>query len=234
MSEENKSIIKQSAEKFSEHYSENPLTAFLLTALGIVVPQIALGKEVIDRSVSKIQKERFQTLLGELSKGEKLITPELIETEEFIHSFVIVYQASMNTFQREKIRRFARILLSAIEKDELASDKFEEFTRILKDLTDRELEILIILKRIENKFPYNKNDEDDFQRVIRYWEDFLYQVNAQTDTDIQLIRYIITGLERTGLYESFAGMILGYDGGIGRTTALFDQFRGWIKLENES
>jgi hypothetical protein len=234
MSEENKSIIKQSTQKFSEHYSENPLTALLLTALGIAVPQIALGKEAIDRAVSKIQKERFQTLLDKLAKGEKLITPELVQTEEFIHSFVVVYQASMNTFQREKIRRFARILLSAIERDELASDKFEEYVKILESLSERELFILNTLHSLELRFGVDgsgtKSNGEKLKQVRAELEKVLFFEGISSQEELPSILYRLSG---TGLYTLAQGMVFGHTGGFGSINPTFRDFSEWIKLENE-
>jgi hypothetical protein len=247
MSEENKSIIKQSSQKFSEHYSENPLTALLLTALGILVPQIAIGKEAIDRAVSKIQKERFQTLLDELSKGEKLITPELVEAEEFIHSFVVVYQASMNTFQREKIRRFARILLTAIEKHELASDKFAEYVRILENLSDRELLILTSLVDLEKGYTKSKDvawSKDKMGPSIGLanwgirvthgiWREFIKINTLEHNISTSTLLSLLKRLESTGLYIGVHTNSSEEIQEIGTTTFLFDDFAEWIKLENE-
>jgi hypothetical protein len=234
MSEDNKSLVKQSAEKFSEHYSENPVTALLLTGLSIIVPQIALGKEAIDRAVTKIQKERFQILIDELAKGEKVITPELVETEEFIHSFVIVYRATMNTFQREKIRRFARILLTAIEKDELASDKFEEYVKLLNDLSERELTILNTLYKLENKLGVDDSGtESNSQNVKQARTDLEGILTSQNILLIEELPSMLYRLAGTGLYILSQGMIFGYSNGLGITSPVFKDFSEWIKLENE-
>ncbi|MEM9953791.1 MAG: hypothetical protein AAF846_19435 [Chloroflexota bacterium] len=149
-----KNIVSKSANTFSEHYDENPLTALLLTTVSLFIPQIAVGKEAIDHAVTKIQKQRFQTLIDELAKGEKLLTPEIIESEEFIHSFVVVYRAAINTYQRDKIRMFARILINSIKLNELTSSRFEIYINLLETISYMELEILKKLNSLEMQY-YN-------------------------------------------------------------------------------
>ncbi|GAB5490625.1 MAG: hypothetical protein Phog2KO_08400 [Phototrophicaceae bacterium] len=241
-----KNIITQSAHKFTEHYDENPLTALLLTTLSLVVPQIAIGKEAIDRAVTKIQQERFQTLIDELATGEKYLTPEIIETEEFIHSFVVIYRVVMNTYQRQKIRFFAQILLSAVEKDELASDRFEEFVRILEDMTYRELELLVLLNQYEtnnslesiketdsNGNILKEETENDAQRAQKFWDTFMNDGCKIFKCEPELLISVLTGLSRTGLYETFAGRFIDYDGQ-GKITILFKEFTEWIKFESDT
>lgn len=233
-----KNIVSQSAGKFSEHYEENPLTSLLITTLSVAVPQIAIAKEAIDRAVTKIQQKRFQVLLDELAKGEKLLTPEIIESEEFIHSFVVVYRAAMNTYQRDKVRMFARILLSAVEKDELASDKFEEYVRILEDLSIRELKILELLEKIESfegrKYTESGKLENDFQKANRYWPQFVGLAKSYIDNEELILDSILASLNRTGLYVTFTGTYYDYEGDRGRTTPLFKEFKDWIVFENDT
>ena len=225
-----KNIITLSANKFSEHYEKNPVTSVLLTALSLAVPQLAIGKEAIDRAVTKIQEERRQTFIDELATGEKYLTPEIIETEEFIHSFVVVYRAVINTYQREKIRRFSRILLSAIEKEELASDKFELFIRICRQLDDEELNLLKIMLKIELKI---KNySETEFVKFL--WEQFSSEISKFFEKDV--LNHTIFRLESMGLYQIFRlGMTVeGSREVTGKTTLLFKEFAEWIKFEDET
>lgn len=243
-----KSIVGKSADKISKHYSENPLSAILLTALSIAVPQVAIGKEAIDRAVTKIQKERFQALLGELAKGEKLLTSEIVESEEFIHSFVVVYRAAINTYQREKIRRFARILLTAIEEDELARDKFEECVKTLETITERELWILSELQQLEKTWVLNSsevwskstfiatNGNTDWviTTTMHVWEDFVRRVTYCFKLEMPVLLNILKRLEGLGLYSGTATRHINKGiHEIGTPTYLFEQFSEWIKLESE-
>ena len=226
-----KNIITQSAKKFSKHYEDNPVTSVLLTALSLAVPQLSITKEAIDRAVTKIQKERFQALIDELATGEKYLTPEIIETEEFIHSFVVVYREVINTYQREKIRRFARILLSAVEKDELASDKFEIFTRICEQLNEDELNILNIILRAEQELQVVKGTE----KIKKLWEIFKENIPEEFGEE-DVLHYTMLRLESIGLYQTVSlGMTIGGSREItGKTTPLFKEFSEWIKFEDET
>lgn len=238
-----KNIVEKSAEKFSEHYDENPLTALLLTTLSLAVPQISIGKEMIDRAVTKIQKECFQTLIDELAKGEKLLTPEIIETEEFIHSFLVVYRAALNTYQREKIRRFARILFASITHDELASDKFKSYVAILEKLTETDLTVLMILKELEDTHPIcyitdevtNKTFVASWDRWNSYEEKLIRQAKLRLDISENLLYSKLYQLQSTGLYSQWDNLFyVSSPAYRGLTTEMFTDFIDWINNNNRT
>ena len=98
---------------------------------------ISASRQLAEQTYDNMIAERKAAYFQELENGGE-ITDEMLTQEEFIHSVIVTYNASLRTYQQKKIRRFAKILLKAIEENELASDKFEVFVRILDDLTETE------------------------------------------------------------------------------------------------
>lgn len=217
-----------------EKVASHPITSILLTTVSAILPAVGVGKDMIDKSITKIQQDRFNTLLDELSNGETDLTEEIIQREEFIHSFVIIYKAVTNTYKREKIRYFARLLKSGIDRQELASDNFEEFTNILDDLSMTELTILKLLHYYElNHYDDELSDFNEYQILSEFWNEFVHEIESKHYIPKDELIARLARLNRTGLYRTFTGMNLGYKGDKGKTTGLFKKFAEWIELEND-
>lgn len=260
MADEKNIVVKLSG-WIADNYRDNPTMRVLLpvvaamtgAATGDVMTGAIVGgglaslAEGLNFAVSKIHQERFNTLIRELEKQNIVLTEQVVQSEEFIHSVLVIIRASLNTYQREKIRQFAHILSSAIENNELASDKFEEFVRILDDITLRELALMRLLREFEDVNPHeirvDKNIydevireyvESDFQRAQKYWDGFIEKASIKFKLEQTNVSSILTGLNRTGMYETFSGAFIDYKGGQGKTTTLFQEFSEWIKFEGNT
>ncbi len=174
-------------------------------------------------------------MLDELEKGEIELTEEMIQSEEFIHSFVIIYRAVVNTYSREKIRYFARILKYGISQNKLASDEFEEFVQILDTLSLTELSLIQTLNEFEpNVGQTETNNKDKKLKLPEYWDEYLEKIQKQHNFSKEVTTDKLSRLNRIGLYKTFTGSYWGYNGDMGKTTHLFSKFTEWIELESES
>lgn len=230
--------MKQSAKKTLAKTYQHPIPQAILAILDELLPPFAATRKGIEQTLSYIQKNRRETFLNELAKGQELLTENKIQTEEFIHSLMIVYKAAINTYQREKIRRFARLLLNTVAKEELASDKFESFVKILDDLSETELNILETLRKLEIEHPpqpieSSKNDglENMLQRASRFWLEFENQVWKHSPMSQGEFQSHLSRLNRTGLYRTYVATAYSNRGDKGHTTLLYAKFREWIILE---
>ena len=198
---------------------------------------ISASRHLAEQTYDNMIAERQAAYFDELENGGE-ITDEMLAQEEFIHSVIVTYNASLRTFQRKKIHRFARILLKAIETDELASDKFEVFVRILNDLTETELHILKMLQECEDSVPHqlteNGEIEHDLRRANRMWPQFEEAIHQEVGLSPDLLANYLNQLNRTGLYQTFIGAFSGYAGNKDSTTPLFREFCEWVKLEAEN
>ncbi len=95
----------------------------------------ALDSAVSDQ-LHKMRAERLDTLFQELQDGERDLTPELIQSEDFLQEFLATTSAALRTKRREKIRWFGRLLLAATGANPGISlaDEHEDYLAILDDL----------------------------------------------------------------------------------------------------
>jgi hypothetical protein len=172
-------------------------------------------------------------LLEELATGQRLLTPELVESEPFLHACMAVARAAAHTRRAEKIRLLGRVLLGAVEQDALETDTYDEFAALVEALSWRELHVLAILQRYEDSVPEGPPLQPG-QRAAAFWPRFEATVQGEVAPAPSVLRDMLTGLNRTGLYESFTGAIIGYTGGRGMLTTRYRQLAAWLRRHAES
>ncbi len=185
---------------------------------------------MLSHKISEMRNKRFRTLMDELATGDEELTPELIDNEDFLHAFFCVTRASLNSGREEKIRLFGRLLLYAAKTNMLNTDIFEEFVAILDDLSLREFKILLTLHGFENTTKKEEN-QNDLNFASSFWENFEESVYKGLGVNRSELSSMLVRLNRTGLYETFAGSYWDYEGGKGKTTYFFDKFIQWIAME---
>ena len=176
-----------------------------------------------------IKRKRLAILLDELAKGEKTLTKDVIESEDFIHCFLAVSIAVVGTRRREKIIMFANLLNNSIDQVN-SIDEYEEYLKILDELSYRELQILLALETFENKYPLI-DGENDLQRTSRFWDDFSTTVINDINVPANELNAVMTRLNRTGCYETFTGMYWDYTGGKGKLTETFFRLKELISVK---
>lgn len=210
----------------------NPLLAGMMTGA------VEGALELMSSGIDQMRRERDRAFFDELEKDQHLITQELIDREDFLHDFLASLSAARRTRHREKIKRFARLLLTAIQENRLGSSEVEEFRAILEDLSPRELQILLVLQRFEDSHSRQLIEskgstqlENDLQYAKRFWQEFQSAVESQLGIKPHMLASLLTRLTRTGFYEPITGAYWGYTGGQGLLTARFAEFKQWIELE---
>lgn len=188
---------------------------------------------MLSHKISEMRSARFRTLMDELSKGDRELTPELVDNEDFLHAFFCAAKAALNSNREEKIRLFGRLLLNAAKTNSLTTDTFEEFVSILDDLSLREFQILLMLQNYE-KQTKRREEQNALQFSSSFWDSFEEAIEKELGIKKPEIPSMLTRLSRTGLYESFTGSYLGYEGGKGKTTPLFKKFVQWINGETKT
>lgn len=219
--------------------SENPIIRALVQLIIPLVPY-SIGSAIDILLTSKIENmrdERYRTFFSELADGSEPLTEELIQSDDFLHAFFSTLKAAVNTRRKEKIKLFARLLLTASKEQNVGSDKYEEFLNILDNLSVRELHILLILKYFEDmhssELKANEENETELQVAIRFWEDFEAMAHKKCAVSSGELRAILNRLNRTGLYETFIGTYAGYTGGQGKLTPIFSEFVHWIQAKED-
>lgn len=228
---------KDKLEQFIIIYESSPNTRaiakFVISSFGPIGSAVEDGILVKYRN---IQVERLSTLLRELEKGERYLTPELITSEPFIHDVISVMRSAAQTKDHEKIKLFARLLTNAARYRKNGTDEFEEFLRILNDLSLREYALLDLLRKHEDRLN-ERLETGQNSTEIRNSQYSVFRNEAHSLLGIELdeLKAMMAGLTRTGLYsELTGGLSLASENqlGAGKLSPRYRRFAKWL-LENK-
>lgn len=200
-----------------------------IRALLHLVPGWSSADSLLQQRLNEIRSDRLKTFFDELASGKVELSYNLIESEDFLHSYFSTLRAAQNTRHREKIRMFAKLLDSYINQPSPGlSDEYEELLAVLDMITLRELRVLIYLRRYEIQYP-SKAKGAEVQNAMFYWDNFRKESIEKFSIPENEFTAFMMKLERTGLYLRITEMVMDYDGDMGRTTPLFTRLMEFIK-----
>lgn len=102
---------------------------------------------------------------------------------------------------------FARLLKSSTLTDSfLSTDEYEEYLKILDELSYRELLILFILEKYESN-SISKDDKTGAQAIHPFWDRFYEEIEKKLSIPKNEIDAVLTRLNRTGCYETIIGYL---------------------------
>ncbi len=149
------------------------------------------------------------------------MTPELIESNDFLHCYFATLGAVVKSRQKEKARYLARLLKCALTSEGVTSvDEYEELLSIIEELSYRELGILSLLAKYERATP-RQEGENELQRAGRFWPTLAAEAEKVFGVSGVMLQAILVRLQRSGCYEEFTGAYWDYTGGRGRLTPLY-------------
>lgn len=219
----------ETIEQLANSYQANPTIRGLIQLIPFGVGSAA--DVALVTILENIREDRARELFDELEKGAVQLTPEIIKSEDFLHCYFSTTRAALNTRRREKIRYFARLLASSISSSEIPTvDEYEEWLSILDEISYRELGILAVLSRYEKEYSYPAR-RGDIQQANQFWDRFSSEVCSRFSIPNGELNGSLTRLNRTGLYETFIGMYIGYTGGKGKLTPLYAKLEKLIRPE---
>lgn len=204
---------------FYEGY-DNPY----VKALVQLVPFWGVAGELIEEKIRIMRSERLKYFFDKLENEEIELTDELIENNEFLHSYFSTLNHVLKSRKKEKIELFA-LLLKSINRVEngVDFDEHEHFSKILDDISIDEYFILCKLRKLEETHPVIKG-ENSLVKAGKYWNEFKQDVISQYGINNDEFDSYMARLERTGLYLRITGSYLDYTGNIGHTTKMFERF----------
>jgi hypothetical protein len=133
-------------------------------------------------------------LFAYLDENGATLTPEMIDSDDFLHRFNITVRAARRTHSREKIRRFALLLTAPIGEgpDGVKDvDEHGELLGIVEELSEREMLILKVLDRFQEPGSWG----------TAKWEDRKRQIVEEVGPPSDEIDGVLIRLMRTGLYS---------------------------------
>lgn len=165
--------------------------------------------------------DRLREFFDELGTGSLTLTPELIESNDFLHCYFATIGAVVKSRRHEKARYLARLLKSAFVPGGVSStDEYEELLSIIGELSYRELGILSLLAQYERATPL-RSGENELQRAGRFWPSLTAEAERLFGVSTTMFQSILVRLQRSGCYEEFTGAFLDYTGGRGHLTPLY-------------
>jgi len=228
MVDPDKSIIT-----LAERYKRNPVITALVKLLVSNVP-FGVGsalEKALTTTIANIRAERLYFFFDELASRKAPLTDDEIKSEDFLHAFFATSKAALNTRQKDKIRLFARLLQNYASNLE-EFDEFEEQLSILDDLSYREFQVLLVLKHYEESYPSTEEDDNRLQRAERFWDQFQAECETELNITSHELNGLLTRLNRTGLYQTFVGGYLSYEGDRGHLTPNFYKFIERLMVAN--
>ncbi len=109
-------------------------------------------------------------------------------------------------------------------------DEYEEYLKILEELSLKEINILNILERYEMKHPIREG-ENEGQQVNRFWASFTETLVNELKIPKQEIDARLMRLNRTGCYELLRTYVVGSKGKLTPTYFSLKQFLDTNALE---
>ncbi len=156
---------------------------------------------------------------------------------------MITYRAALACYRHEKIQYFARLLNNASGK-EFNIDGYEEYLKIVDELSNREIRILTLIDKyyketsgesflnsLGNKIWIGDDEPDkEYGSKFASFKESLYrQLRDDCDlTDNEISGFLIR-LSRSGLYEQF-DLVAGPNGS-GKLTDLYYNLKALIIIE---
>jgi hypothetical protein len=123
----------------AESYNSNEILRNLIK----LIPHGSIIDNKLANFYTKEKERRLKIFYDELANGNIQLTEEVIQTDDFIHKYYITLKAVLETRRNEKIQYFARLLKNS--ESQLVNnviDYYEDFIKVLDDLTYQELFVL--------------------------------------------------------------------------------------------
>lgn len=186
---------------------------------------------VLVQTLDKIRLKRAKVYFDELASGKSIVDPALLESEDFLHCYMLTARLALNTRRKEKIRMFAKLLKKSLDGDGPNDvDEFEDFVGILNELSFREITALHIMDRYSN-VPRD-DEQNDLQWINLFWDEFEGALSKELNIDREEIANFMNRIARTGCYGMLTGTYWDDTGGKGTLTPLYRRFKRFV-IENE-
>jgi len=186
---------------------------------------------ILTITLDKINTERATVFFDELAAGNVIVDEELLRSEDFLHCYFSTAKYALNSRRREKIKMFARLLKCSLKDSDLKDvDEYEDFLKILDELSYRELKALSLWDEFSNWT--RDKEENDFQWTNKFWKEFDNRLASELSISQDEIPDFLTRISRTGCYETFKGGYFDSEGGIGKLTPTYHRLKNFI-IDNE-
>lgn len=190
-----------------EMYSKNPTVRGIVEvakAIPIAGGLVSIFDATAVAAVERYREAQLAIFLDELSNNGLDPNAPIPEGKQFdiIRAVLITSEAVVRSHREEKARAFARLLTAGIQEPARISlsEEYEDYLRILDDISWREMQMMALLAEFELPFR-NVDGTLDAQDIRNYWAEFLLALSVRINIPAAESSGLITRLSRTGLYE---------------------------------
>ncbi len=217
-------MAENTLQKILQYYDNRVIRALIqLVPLGIG----SAIDVVLIRTLENIREERARAFFDELSSGNMFVNESLLESKDFLHSYFATIKMALNSRRREKIQFFARLLKSSIIGEGPQNiDEYEDFLKILDELSYRELQALAIMDEFSS-FPRTA-EHNDLIWTNTFWHKFINRLETELKIPPEESSDFMNRISRTGCYEMFTGSYFDYIGGKGKLTPTYQRLKQYI------
>lgn len=156
----------------------------------------------IQESIDQIQKDRLETFFDQLESGQIELTKDIIKSEDFLHNYFSTVRIVLNTRRREKITLIGKLFNTVVNQGLINADdeSYEKFLKILDELSFMDIEILKILKDLEEKKTKPKRDDKwaKLEANQNIWDEFGGIILNRFGIDSNSLDETLIRIERTG------------------------------------
>ena len=146
---------------------------------------------------------RRDTFLTELDKNANdiKISPEIDKNEIIRRSFELTQIISKT--REEKLKYLAHLLQYSISEEEyISADEFDDYLKILDELSVREIQIICLLNDREEKYLQNEEyGESRFEYHLNFSINFITKIKDKVNLKYDEISAIFHRISRTGCIE---------------------------------
>ena len=217
--------LTASAVSLAERYERNPVVRTLVR----LIPYASTAEAAVLTVVANIRRDRAQVFFDELASANAIDNPDLLKSEDFVHCFFSTAKFALNTRRREKIRMFARLLKrSTLHDGELADvDEYEDFLRILDEISYRELRALDTLETFYET--HGADDQTDMQRLMGFWDEFCRRLSEDLQIPRDEVADFMSRIGRTGCLQEHVGWDAAT--GMGKLTPTYFRLKEFVQGE---
>lgn len=201
-------------------YERSPVLRMLVA----INPSLGIAESAILGTYAYFQHRRMEVFTDELTTLGLNITEDDVRRKKFFDTFTSTVRHAAAESRDKKIRLFARLFANHLKtKDSTSIDLYEEHLSVLDDLSEREFELLLLLRKYETEHPHQGN-ENRLKRAQKFWDAFAEEAERSLHIPADQLESSLDRLTRTGLYQTIVGGYWDYTGGRGYLTPRFDSF----------
>lgn len=200
----------------AEKIFHNPVAHEIMAIYRTLVPFGDVVDTTINEIISSFIRKKHELLLNKILSDHELICTVDVNDVEFIMNFKKTLDAVNRLSNNDKIDYLANLLKNGYMKNNrIHNDEFEEYLRLLTELSYREINYIFFLYDFENKNDITEEDYwykfmNEFERkfhIPRFESYEIYKRISNTGIIFEELKLESSSVERKSTYEEYDKLI---------------------------